>query len=149
MSIPEAADWEGYPRIADAGTTYEHTFERAGTYEYVCEPHATDGMEGEVLGGTPLQRSEHTINVGLLGRLEFDPDIVDVEPGTTLTWLWNTDGHDLVPVEWPQGADWRATPTPPAAGTTHEYTFDVPGAYEFGCASHDDVTHGRFVVSDE
>ena len=33
---------------AEEGYTFEHTFEDAGTYEYVCTPHQTQGMRGTV-----------------------------------------------------------------------------------------------------
>jgi halocyanin-like protein len=32
-----------------AGETFEHTFEEAGTYEYVCVPHQAQGMKGAVV----------------------------------------------------------------------------------------------------
>lgn len=32
-----------------AGDTYEHTFEIAGSYEYVCIPHESSGMTGTVV----------------------------------------------------------------------------------------------------
>ncbi|MDY6817185.1 MAG: plastocyanin/azurin family copper-binding protein [Halobacteriales archaeon] len=31
-----------------AGETFEHTFERSGTYEYFCIPHESSGMTGSV-----------------------------------------------------------------------------------------------------
>lgn len=45
---PSGASWPGkgeqstYPE----GTRHEHTFEVAGEYEYVCEPHQSAGMTG-------------------------------------------------------------------------------------------------------
>ena len=48
QSVPDEADWEGHPEIEDDGFEYEHTFETEGTYEYVCEPHVSAGMEGSV-----------------------------------------------------------------------------------------------------
>jgi plastocyanin len=35
--------------LLDAGASYEHTFETAGTYEYVCIPHESSGMTGVVV----------------------------------------------------------------------------------------------------
>ncbi|WP_228546305.1 halocyanin domain-containing protein [Halegenticoccus tardaugens] len=32
----------------EAGTTFSHTFDGAGTYEYVCVPHEQQGMIGAV-----------------------------------------------------------------------------------------------------
>jgi plastocyanin len=34
--------------IVEAGETYAHTFETAGTYEYFCIPHEASGMTGTV-----------------------------------------------------------------------------------------------------
>ncbi|WP_135303764.1 halocyanin domain-containing protein [Haloarcula amylovorans] len=35
--------------VAEAGTTYEHTFEDSGTYLYYCVPHKSLGMKGAVV----------------------------------------------------------------------------------------------------
>lgn len=43
---PDGAGWEGHEAIEDAGAEYQHTFEVPGSYEYVCEPHDAQGMEG-------------------------------------------------------------------------------------------------------
>jgi plastocyanin len=52
-SQPDGANWEGTEGGAsdlyDTGYEYSHTFETLGTYEYVCAPHATAGMVGEVV----------------------------------------------------------------------------------------------------
>lgn len=48
QDIPGEAEWEGHPEIANTGTEYSHTFEVAGTYNYLCEPHAAAGMEGVI-----------------------------------------------------------------------------------------------------
>lgn len=34
--------------VADAGTTFEFTFDRPGVYKYVCEPHEMMGMKGTI-----------------------------------------------------------------------------------------------------
>ena len=53
-SLPDGADpfasYEGDDRFAtrDEGETFEHAFEVAGTYDYVCVPHASNGMVGTV-----------------------------------------------------------------------------------------------------
>jgi len=54
VSLPEDAEpfasYEGDERFAtnEEGETFEHTFEVAGTYDYVCVPHVTSGMVGTV-----------------------------------------------------------------------------------------------------
>lgn len=53
-SLPEGADtfasYDGDDRFStnDEGETFEHAFETAGTYDYVCVPHASSGMTGTV-----------------------------------------------------------------------------------------------------
>lgn len=47
-STPSGSDWAGHEPLEDSGFEYEHTFETEGTYEYVCTPHASLGMEGVV-----------------------------------------------------------------------------------------------------
>ncbi|GAA0191370.1 plastocyanin/azurin family copper-binding protein [Halobaculum roseum] len=47
-SQPDGAGWEGHTPIEDEGFSTEFTFETVGVYEYVCEPHASVGMEGTI-----------------------------------------------------------------------------------------------------
>ena len=67
-SVPGEAEWEGYPEISGPGTEYSHTFETTGTYEYVCQPHASSGMEGSVV----VQEGGASAGGGG-GAAEFDP----------------------------------------------------------------------------
>lgn len=54
-SLPDGAEpfdsYDGENRFAPngQGTTYEHTFDVAGTYTYVCVPHVGAGMIGTVV----------------------------------------------------------------------------------------------------
>ena len=54
-SLPDGAEpfasYDGDNRFEteDLGATYEHTFDVAGTYDYVCVPHAGQGMVGTVV----------------------------------------------------------------------------------------------------
>lgn len=56
ISIPEGAEGFGTMEqggdafaTVDEGTTFEHTFETAGEYTYVCTPHAASGMVGTIV----------------------------------------------------------------------------------------------------
>ncbi|SFG83813.1 halocyanin domain-containing protein [Halopelagius inordinatus] len=35
--------------VGESGHTFEHTFEEAGTYKYICTPHKAMGMKGAVV----------------------------------------------------------------------------------------------------
>lgn len=54
VSLPDGAEpfasYDGDDKFATLpeGETFEHTFEVAGTYDYVCIPHVTSGMTGTV-----------------------------------------------------------------------------------------------------
>lgn len=51
--IPDgAAGWDS-GTIAEAGRTYERTFEDEGVYDYFCRPHEGMGMVGSVVVGEP------------------------------------------------------------------------------------------------
>ncbi|MCG1002512.1 MULTISPECIES: plastocyanin/azurin family copper-binding protein [Halobacterium] len=79
QSTPSGSSWSGHETIEDSGFEYEHTFETVGTYEYVCTPHASLGMEGviEVTENPPentgyqsiLPDSALTLGVGATGSL--------------------------------------------------------------------------------
>ena len=71
-SSPDEAEWEGHPDVVDAGAEYEHTFEVEGTYEYVCEPHVSAGMVGEI------EVAEGGGGGGGGGAHEFDPEHIGV-----------------------------------------------------------------------
>lgn len=46
---PADASWAGEPDLRDAGYTHVHTFEIEGRYDYVCDPHESQGMVGSVV----------------------------------------------------------------------------------------------------
>lgn len=52
-SKPDGANWNGTPgdesEVYDAGYTYTHTFEVAGTYHYWCQPHKSLGMVADLI----------------------------------------------------------------------------------------------------
>lgn len=56
ISLPDGAegfgtmekDGDAYATVEE-GETFEHTFETAGEYTYVCTPHAASGMVGNII----------------------------------------------------------------------------------------------------
>jgi halocyanin-like protein len=46
--VAEDGTFDSGETVTEAGTTFEYTFEEAGTYTYVCTPHEAVGMKGAV-----------------------------------------------------------------------------------------------------
>lgn len=46
-SNPES--FGGFPASSSAGWPFTHVFTIAGTYDYVCDPHAGNGMDGQII----------------------------------------------------------------------------------------------------
>lgn len=58
--IPEDSDWEGVDTPEDEGHSHRHTFEVEGEFQYVCDEHREDGMEGRVLVGDVEERVQES-----------------------------------------------------------------------------------------
>lgn len=74
-----------------------------------------------------------------LENISFTPDVVTVEPGTTVTWEWN-DGsteHDVVFDDFESEIQSEGTYT---------RTFDETGTYEYVCSLHPNMKGTVFVV---
>ncbi|WP_255666256.1 plastocyanin/azurin family copper-binding protein [Haladaptatus sp. DYF46] len=82
-------------------------------------------------GSTP----DKTVHVGPGGNLMFDPDELEVQPGTTIRWVWDSNNHNVVVDHQPNDADWDGSPG--SKSTLHDadfsftHTFDVPGTYDY------------------
>jgi len=68
--------------------------------------------------------------------LAFSPDSVTVTPGTEVTWVWGTDGHNVVVDSQPDGAEWEGHEPIENTGFEYSHTFEVEGTYEYFCRPH-------------
>lgn len=85
--------------------------------------------------GTPS--SDATVTVGPGGDLRFDPKTLEVDPGATVAFVWDSDGHTVTVDAQPEGADWTATgQSTEGAGYAHTHTFEVAGRYDYYCEPH-------------
>jgi plastocyanin len=81
-----------------------------------------------------------TVAVGPGGNLVFEPETLEITPGTTVEFVWESDMHNVVPQSQPDGANWEGEGS---TGTTfdegHEYshTFETLGTYEYVCTPHE------------
>ncbi|WP_380681260.1 halocyanin domain-containing protein [Salinigranum sp. GCM10025319] len=147
---------------AQPGTGYHYVFEEPGEYRFVSEPHRDEGMRGVVVvreppstgneavdawvvdssnfDGTMTDRTgadAATVTVGAAGNrghFAFDPPVLKVSRGTTVTWEWTGEGggHNVAFEELDVASD-EVTPDP---DTTFEYTFESTGTYRYACEPH-------------
>ena len=75
--------------------------------------------------------------IGPDGQLGYEPEMLRIEPGTTVEFVWDSGGHNLVPVAQPEDASWEGVEDLHSAGFTYQHTFEVPGTYEFVCEPHE------------
>ncbi len=84
---------------------------------------------------TPTPQME-TVQVGPGGEQVFDPDSLEISPGTTVTFVWGSSGHSLIVDSQPDGADWQGVPETQDEGYEHSHTFEMTGSYEYHCEPH-------------
>ncbi|WP_266076745.1 plastocyanin/azurin family copper-binding protein [Haladaptatus caseinilyticus] len=80
-----------------------------------------------------------TVKVGPGGELVFEPAELQISPGTTVKWVWESNTHNVVPESQPDGAGWKGSGSESEtfdSGHTYEHTFDTEGSYEYFCAPH-------------
>lgn len=74
------------------------------------------------------------------GDIVFDPAAIRIDPGTTVIWTWESGNHNIVPDEIPDESDWAGVDELQEPPYDHEWTFQVPGEYEYFCTPHE--AHG-------
>lgn len=82
-------------------------------------------------------REEVTVAVGPGGELRFDPAALRIWTGTTVTWVWRSDNHNVAVGSHPEGSDWQGHDAIENAGYTYSHTFSVPGRYRYWCQPHE------------
>jgi len=94
---------------------------------------SSDGSDGSGDGGG----GGSTVIVGPGGDFTFDPEELTVSTGTTVTFEWDSNFHNVVPTSQPSDADWSGETDTFDSGHTYEYTFEVAGTYEYVCEPHE------------
>ncbi len=87
-----------------------------------------------VLPATAADHQVKMLNKGAKGMMVFEPDLVKVEPGDTVTFVATDPGHDAqsVPGMLPEGAQ----PFEGKIGKDVTVTFTQPGVYGVKCKPH-------------
>ncbi|WP_248518045.1 cupredoxin domain-containing protein [Salinarchaeum laminariae] len=114
----------------DAATLDRRTLLRAGAGATAA------AVGGAAATGSAAAQTQEII-VGPEGDMfTFSPSSVTIAPGTTVTFTWETDGHNVSPTSVPDGASWGGHPEVVGTGTTYEFTFETLGTYEYQCDPH-------------
>lgn len=84
--------------------------------------------------------SDVTVAVGPGNVIKFDPDVIRITAGTTITWDWKSSNHNIVASTIPEDASWGGTPGDAeityGPGYTYEKSFSVVGEYDYYCQPH-------------
>jgi len=95
---------------------------------------AQEDSEGDGGGGT------ETVTVGPGGSLVFSPgtdEPLQIAPGTTVEFVWESDNHNIIVDSQPEGAGWEGHEPLENSGFTYEHTFETLGTYEYYCEPHE------------
>ncbi|AGN00670.1 halocyanin hcpB [Salinarchaeum sp. Harcht-Bsk1] len=103
-----------------------------------------DARGGEVQNydGTTVDRtgeSEITVTVGADGNggtFAFDPPALRISPGTTVTFEWVSDTHNVIVESQPEGAGWEGHDPIEDTGFSFTHTFETEGTYTYFCEPH-------------
>lgn len=88
--------------------------------------------------GTAAAQEGGTTEIQLVD-FAFEPGTDDpalVTPGTTVRFVWETNGHNINVDTKPEGSDWQGHMPIEDAGFVHEHTFETEGSYHFWCDPH-------------
>jgi halocyanin-like protein len=70
------------------------------------------------------------------GTFAYAPPAVRVSPGTTVTFNWTSNTHNVLVEDQPDGGGWEGHEPIENTGFTYEHTFEMPGVYTYYCEPH-------------
>jgi plastocyanin len=80
-----------------------------------------------------------TVAVGPDGEFVFTPgtdQALEITPGTTVNFVWESDTHNIVVESQPDGANWEGHDPIENTGFEYSHTFETLGTYEYFCQPH-------------
>ncbi len=98
----------------------------------------SEGNESESGGGGGGGGGGPTKTVTLV-NYAFEPATespMQIQPGTTVKFVWETDNHNIAVDSTPDGASWEGHEAIENAPFEYEHTFETEGTYEFHCTPH-------------
>ena len=130
------------------GARWSYTFDKPGTFSYHCGVHST--MTGQIIvTGKPVKEENKDVRVEIVepdpndqNSWGYKPKDVDIEVGTTVTWVNN--GAQTHTVTDDDGAFDSGDMAP---GDKFTFTFKKAGVYNYKCTPHPWMT-GKITVSE-
>ena len=99
----------------------------------------TAAAAGAVGSATAQEGGTEEVIVGPDGSLVYSPgtdEPLQILPGTTVTFTWESDNHNIVVDSQPDDAGWEGHETIENTGFSYEHTFETLGTYEYYCQPH-------------
>jgi plastocyanin len=121
----------------DAGATFTlDTSDFAlGEYEYLCIVHPW--MIATIVIEEPKEAVKVEVSmpegagIEQPGQIYYDPEVIQVEVGTTVVWKNNDNAiHTVTSIDDEFDSDILS------AGGSYEYTFNTPGKWDYFCIVH-------------
>jgi plastocyanin len=100
-------------------------------------------------GGLPGAGTTKEVAVGPNGQNVFDPETVYIQPGATVKWVWESDGHNVAPESTPEGATWDGHQPIENTGFEYQHTFETKGEFKYVCTPHASLGMKGSVVVNE
>ncbi|RDI71151.1 plastocyanin/azurin family copper-binding protein [Halopelagius longus] len=135
----------GAAAAQETGTSTASGGEGTGTASGEGTGTGTAGGEGTGTsegggGGGGGGGGTETVAVGPDGELVFSPGTdspLQITPGTTVEFVWESDNHNVVVDSQPDDASWEGHEPIENSGFSFSSTFDVLGTYEYHCDPHE------------
>lgn len=121
----------GQPETASSAATAGRGDETAGpTLAQEDEPDEDNG------NGNGTNGAEVVVDVVDYAYEPGTDEPLEIPPGTTVRFVWQSDGHDITIESQPEESDWEGVPSLEDTGFEHTHTFEVEGTYEIFCSPH-------------
>ncbi|MEF8802250.1 MAG: halocyanin domain-containing protein [Halolamina sp.] len=98
---------------------------------------ATENYDGTTVDETGSDEVTVTVGAeGNSGSFAYDPPAVSVSSGTTVDFEWESDNHNVLVEDQPDGADWQGHESIENGGFSLQHTFETTGVYTYYCEPH-------------
>ncbi len=100
----------------------------------------SNNVDGSITDRTGEE--ELVIENGPDDDLAYDPALVKIDPGTTVTWVWESPGHTVTSSD----GNFDVETSQESAGFDVSYTFEETGTYLYECEPHSAQGHRGAIV---